>query len=273
MPDGQAITVRTDDGAELAATIAGPVDGPTVVLSHCWTGSRAIWATVARRLVLTGHRVVLYDQRGHGLSTYGSGLKSISRLGTDLATVIDATGSNDAVVAGHSMGGMSIQALVIEQPEVARDLTGIALVATSACVLGRAVPGAAVDRVLGERLAWSRRGRQGAIAVRRAALGRRPHPIHVSLTLDHFAATDARVRADCMTAIFRMDWRPHLEAVKTPTMVLVGARDLMTPPRMARTLARIPGAELLVIPGAGHMLPLEQPDRVVDAIQRLETKR
>ncbi|HET8618358.1 MAG TPA: alpha/beta fold hydrolase, partial [Acidimicrobiales bacterium] len=76
VPRGRALVVTTDDGARLAVTDAGDritLGGPApVVLAHCWTGSRAVWAPVARRLVAAGHRVVLYDQRGHGASTAGT---------------------------------------------------------------------------------------------------------------------------------------------------------------------------------------------------------
>ena len=69
---GERRTITTNDGAELAAFVAGPADGPVVVLPHCWMGGMAMWGAVARRLVASGHRVALYDQRGHGESTLGS---------------------------------------------------------------------------------------------------------------------------------------------------------------------------------------------------------
>src|SRR3546814_17446443 len=65
LPEGREQVVITDDGAELAVLVAGPDDGPTVVLVHCWTGRSSFWATVARRLVLAGHRAVLHAPRGH----------------------------------------------------------------------------------------------------------------------------------------------------------------------------------------------------------------
>ena len=72
LPDGATpFTVTTDDGAELAGVVRGAADGPTVVLAHCWLGSHLVWGPVAHRLAASGHRVVLYDQRGHGLSTMG----------------------------------------------------------------------------------------------------------------------------------------------------------------------------------------------------------
>ena len=62
-------TVPTPDGAQLAVWDIGDPTLPVVVLPHCWGCSHAIWIPVARRLLDTGHRVVLYDQRGHGAST------------------------------------------------------------------------------------------------------------------------------------------------------------------------------------------------------------
>lgn len=64
-----------------------------------------------------------------------------------------------------------------------------------------------------------------------------------------------------------MDLRPVLGTIDVPSTVLVGSRDLLTPPRMARVLEReIPGARLEVLPGIGHMLPLEAPDEVARTI-------
>ena len=64
--------------------------GPRSSSPHCWTGTGAMWAPVARRLIDAGHRVVLYDQRGHGESTTGRAPISVERLGDDLAAVLDA---------------------------------------------------------------------------------------------------------------------------------------------------------------------------------------
>src|SRR3546814_9014085 len=77
LPRGVADVVRTDDGADLALHLAGPVDGPLVVLVHCWTGNKELWAPVARRLVRLGHRVVLYDQRSE---EHTSELQSLMRI-------------------------------------------------------------------------------------------------------------------------------------------------------------------------------------------------
>lgn len=270
LPDGRSLVVTTDDGAHLAVTVAGPDDGPTTVLSHCWTGTRATWATVARRLVFGGNRVILYDQRGHGGSTNADTPPSIGALGHDLRAVLDATDARDVLLVGHSMGGMSVMSYAGEHPEhFSERVQGVVLVATAARVLGRPVPGRILDLALGDgRQEWTRRGRMGR-AVVRGSIGQQPRRAHIDQTLESFAATTGVARAGYLAAMAAMDLRAAVAGISVPSTVLVGTRDLLTPPRFARQLAdALPNAELVVLPGAGHMLPLEEPDRILDAIRR-----
>lgn len=141
LPPGREAVVRTDDGARLAVTVAGaPSTGRApVVLPHCWTGTRAVGVPVARRLLAAGHQVVLYDQRGHGESSTGTDPISVERLGDDLATVVDHLDLTGAVLAGHSMGGMTVMSFACRHTEAAREwVRGLALVATAAHGLGAA---------------------------------------------------------------------------------------------------------------------------------------
>lgn len=267
-PAGETRTVRTADDAELSVTIAGPTDGPTVVLSHCWTGSRAVWGPVAERLVERGHRVVLYDQRGHGMSTNGELRPSIQMLGDDLRLVLEIADARDAVLVGHSMGGMSVQSYAAEHPVDFKERTrGVVLVATASKVARRSAPPALIGRLMDEGSSeWSRRGAVG-YALARRSLGRTPRRADVELTLDGFARTSGTARAGFLLAMSAMDLREVLGSIGVPTAVLVGTRDRLTPLRLARALADgIPGARLVVLPDAGHMLPLEAPHDVVDAI-------
>ncbi len=128
-------TVRTKDGAHLAVWDLdgdGP-DAPVVVLPHCWGCSHEIWIPVARRLSKSGHRVVLYDQRGHGASTRGTAPLAIDTLAHDLEVVLEGTDVRDAVLAGHSMGGITIMSLAAERPQVLKERAkATVLVATAA---------------------------------------------------------------------------------------------------------------------------------------------
>ena len=267
LPDGERLSIDTDDGARLDALVAGPADGPLVVLPHCWTGTKAMWAPVARRLVADGHRVVLYDQRGHGESTLGTEPMRMERLGEDLRAVLVAVGANEVVLAGHSMGGMTVQALAVAHPDlVQRFVKGIVLVATAAHLgLPWPLPDRVVGLVLGE--AASARIAKRGLAVTRRSVGRKAYRTHVEATHEAFATTAGAVRAGFLVGMSHMDFRAGLTSLAVPTTVLVGTHDRLTPPRLARALAkRIPDAHLEVVEGAGHMLPLEAPDRVAEVI-------
>ncbi len=260
--------VEQADGAVLDGVVAGPDTGPVVVLSHCWTGTRATWEPVAARLVAAGCRVVLYDQRGHGASTMGTATPTVDRLGEDLAAVLETVDARDAVVAGHSMGGMAAQALAVVRPDVvAGRVRALVLAGTAGFGVAAGVLAAPVRLVTGhpgvERLLAGPFGP----ALTRGAVGRRPRQAHLVATRDAFLSLPGDVRRQFLTALQAMDFRAGLAGVAVPTTVVVGSRDLMTPPRLGRALAAaIPGARLVEVPGAGHMLPYEEPDLLAEII-------
>jgi non-heme chloroperoxidase len=265
---GEPFDVVVDDGAVLRGMAVG--EGPTVVLAHCWTGSRAVWAPVAARLVEDGRRVVLYDHRGHGASTRGTTDLTVARLGDDLATVLETLDVRDGVLAGHSLGGMTAMAMTIDHPEVAAErLRAQVLVATGASGVAAGLVGALYMRLTGER--WAERimaGRAGP-AVTRMAVGREPRLAHLVATRDDFVAMPAADRLALLRAMSAMDLSAGLAGVTVPTTVVIGRRDLLTPPSLGRAVARsIPDARLVEVPGGGHMLPLEAPDLLAELIAK-----
>ena len=269
LPAGEACTVVTDDGASLAVTVAG--SGPTVVLAHCWMGARETWAPVAHRLIRSGHRVVLYDQRGHGSSTVGSDGLTIPRLGGDLRAVLEAVDARDAVLAGHSMGGMTIQSLAVHHPDVLTERTrAIVLVSTSARDLsGDTRSSRRTEATLGQ--AWIEPLLSSTMghALVRGVFGERVHRDDLVLTRDHVVACAPEVRAGWFSAMARMDLVDGIASVAVPTTVMGGSRDTLTPPSRSDTIvAAIPGAALQTLSGYGHMLPLEAPDIVVATIRQ-----
>ena len=274
LPPGADVEVVTDDGATLSVTVAG--DGSsraaTVVLPHCWTGSRINGVPVARRLIATGHRVVLYDHRGHGASTLGTAPLTIERLGADLAAVVEQLDMHDTVLAGHSMGGMTVMAMACHHPALVRDrVRGLALIATAGHGLAERWRGRLLRQVLRSGLTdrtmgWPRAG----FAFVRPIFGAGADPAHVEATRALFAATPAPVRLDCAEAMGAMDLRQVLRDVDVPTIVLLGRRDTLIVNELTRAIVdHIDGAQLVELPGAGHMLPLERPDEVAAAIRRL----
>jgi pimeloyl-ACP methyl ester carboxylesterase len=293
--------VRTSDGALLHATVDGADAPVTVVLAHGWTLSQAAWDDPARllhpRIAAGGVRLVRYDQRGHGRSTWQSPAHpepvSIDRLGADLATVLDELAPEGPVVlGGHSMGGMTIMCLAAERPELFGDrVRGVALVSTSAGDLQRAprtraervrrrlTPGVLTAALAGARVVESLR-----------RLLPPEHPRHRAVVRDLLYgadATDEMVRAGAeimhattvrafttfLPALDDHDKRTELAALtRVPVEVLVGDTDKLTPVRHSRQLARaLPDAALHVVPRTGHMLPQERPELVTEAIGRLLT--
>ncbi len=264
------LRVPTADGASLAVWDLG--SGPTVVLPHCWGCSHAIWVPVARRLVESGHRVVLYDQRGHGASTRGTAPLDLVTLADDLSAVLSAREVTDAVLAGHSMGGMTIMALATHRSEVlAQRGRAVVLVATAAADMsvGSARADLLAARFIGSPLvARTLRSSRGHRFVR-GAFGADPVPAHMDLTRTLFADCDPSVRAGFMTTMSAMNLLEGIATIALPTTVLIGSLDRLTPPaRSQRMVDTIPGARLVTLAGRGHMLPLEDPDAVTDEIVR-----
>jgi len=266
--------VRTPDGAQLAIwDLAGDgPDAPVVVLPHCWGCSHEVWLPVTRRLREQGFRVVLYDQRGHGASTRGTALLAIETLAHDLTAVLDATDVRDAVLAGHSMGGMTIMSLATHRPDVLRERAkATVLVATAATSLGTgSAQGARVANALvaSPLVTRAMQSKNGHLFVR-GAFGEKPVRSHMDLTRDLFGGCHGAVRGDFLRSMSAMDLLEGVATIDVPTTVMVGTRDALTLPKKAdQIVATVPGARLVTLQDRGHMLPLEDPDAVTDEIVR-----
>jgi pimeloyl-ACP methyl ester carboxylesterase len=287
-------TVRTDDGVELHVEVDGDRDAAlTVVLTHGFTARLGEWDP--QRAALRGRaRLVLWDHRGHGRSGWTSLRKAtIDRTGRDLAEVLDATTPTGPVVlAGHSMGGMSILALARRRPELFGErVAGVFLLATSAGGpagdgllgqgrLGRFVGLARRLGLLALFLAWLRLTAPVLERFRRrgSALGRwytrrylfgtdDAEPARVREVQEMLEETPYPVTTAFYASLLALDETAALPVLgRVPVTVLVGDADRLTPAAHSRRLARLigPAAELVVVPGAGHSVNLSRP-AVVDA--------
>jgi pimeloyl-ACP methyl ester carboxylesterase len=267
--DAETRTVTTDDGAVLALTVAGDPSAPTVVLAHGWTNGRQVWAPVAHELLRAGRRVVLYDQRGHGDSTVGRDGFTIVRLGGDLRAVLAGVDARDAVLVGHSMGGMTIQSLATHHPDVVEQrVDAIVLVATAASGLGTEVRNDAMAaKLIGAAALERAMGTKTGLAFFRGAIGKQVRTPDLLLMQRQMLATSRAARSGWLTAMLGMDLRKGIATLGVPVTILVGSEDKLTPPDRADELAdTIPGARLVRLSGLGHMLPLEAAQAIVDAV-------
>ncbi|MGY2067356.1 alpha/beta fold hydrolase [Blastococcus sp. SYSU DS0619] len=292
--------VATGDGARLHATVEGADSAAvTVVLAHGWTLSQAAWddvaALLADRIADGDVRLVRYDQRGHGRSTWSSprhpepGL-SIDRLGADLADVLDQLAPTGPVVlGGHSMGGMTIMCLAAARPELFGDrVRGVALVSTSAGDL-TADPRTAAGRMATVRPRVLTAALAGARVLERLrALVPPAHPRHRKMVRELLYGADAtdemvlagaeimhastlRSFIEFMPALGDHDKRTELAALaRVPVEIFVGDSDKLTPERHSRQLGEaLPAARLHRAERTGHMLTQERPQLVADGLLRL----
>ena len=243
-------------------------DGPPVVFCHGVTLSSRVWAKQFDSFPAAGFRAVAFDARGHGESAIGETGHSIDNLADDLRTVLEALDLHDAILVGHSMGGMAVQAFAIRHPEVVRArVKGLVLQSTSShnLVSDALRVRHALERLagLGPDLGALMRQRNLGFLLARIGFGNDPHASHVEATRQMLGACSRDTIRDAGTALLSLDLTGGLSKVTTPTLVIVGTADALTPPRDSQRIADlIPGARLVEYPGAGHMLMYERSDEV-----------
>jgi pimeloyl-ACP methyl ester carboxylesterase len=253
-----------------------------VVLVHGQPGQAADWRDVAGALE-PSHRVLVPDRPGYGRT--GGTAMGMAGNADALGRLLDDRRVESATVVGHSFGGGVALALALRRRELVGGLVLVGSVGTESSlgpqdrVLG--LP------VLGESLAFAgfQASRWLLPALRRST--RLPPALASWLR----AVPEPGPAADAGRAPAAATWRsfvieqrallaetPALEAglssVRAPTAVVAGPRDRVVPTRAAGDLAAaIPGAELVWVPGAGHLIPQEAPGVLVDIVQRYASRR
>ncbi|MBT2408242.1 MULTISPECIES: alpha/beta fold hydrolase [unclassified Streptomyces] len=268
------------DGSRLHVEVHGDEGAPAVVLAHGWTCSTAFWAVQIRALA-TDHRVIAYDQRGHGRSPAASAY-STTALADDLVAVLEATlaPGERAIVAGHSMGGMTIMAAA-GRPEFAERTAAALLCSTGSSRLvaeALVVPlraGRARTRITGAVL--GSRAPLGPVTpvakqvLKYATMGPGSAPDRVEACARIVHACPTRVRHAWSEVLAGLDLDADLAALTAPTAVIGGKNDRLTPVVHARGLAAaLPNCVgLTELTGMGHMTPIEAPEAVTNAVREL----
>jgi pimeloyl-ACP methyl ester carboxylesterase len=290
---GTPLRVLADDGVPLHVEIDGPEDAPlTAVFCHGYALNQDSWHY--QRRDLPGIRMVFWDQRSHGRSGRSKPTHAtIDQTGEDLYAVLRATvrPGDPVVLVGHSMGGMSIMALAQAHPELFGDqVAGVALINTSygglaemtwglPLVLAKMVRPLAsgVLRGLGQRAELVDRTRQAGadvafILIRRMGFADKyVSPTVVDFVEEMIRATPIDVIAEFYPGLMAHDKKASLEVIsRVPTLVLAAGADRLTSAAHGRAIAEaIDAAEMIEVAEAGHLLPLEYPGIVTDALRRL----
>jgi pimeloyl-ACP methyl ester carboxylesterase len=240
--------------------------GPAVLFVHGFPLDRWMWHPQVE--ALDGYRRIAPDLPGLGESPLGEGPASMASYAAALGGCLDRLGVESVVLCGLSMGGYIAFECLRRWPE---RIAGLALLDT------RADADTEEGRLGRDRLIAEVRTR-GTVAAADAMLPKlvgaataaaRPAWLPELRRRIERSPTEGVVAA--LGAIKeRPDSTPLLWTITVPTLVLVGAEDVITPPSLAEAMARgVPGATLVVVPGAGHLPTLEQPDLVTEALRSL----
>lgn len=224
---------------------------PHLILVHGAGGNHQLWGHAIRNLGAANTYAL--DLPGHGRSG-GTGRWAIPDYAAFIVAFMEALGLDQAVIAGHSMGGATAMEMALRYPQ---RVSGLILVATGARlrVLPAILNGTLANfedtiKLVCEYAYSSHAPPQLVRQGRRQMLNVPPQTVH-----DDFAACDA------------FDVMERLGEIRCPTLVICGTEDALTPPKYATFLAeKIAGAELKLIEGAGHMVIIEKPDLIATAI-------
>lgn len=244
--------------------------GPPLVLLHAFPYDRAMWRPQCEALS-GGHRILAFDLPGLGETPLPAGGWTVDEAADAVVETLDGLGLAEPVtLGGLSMGGYVALAFARRHPQ---RLRGLILADTRAepdspeAKAGRAktielvkAEGAAAvfeDAMPKQLSEHTRSQRPDVVAEARRIAGRQ--------SVEGITAALAALRD-------RPDARPGLAAIGVPTLVLVGADDVVTPPAAAQVLADgIRGATLVTLPTAGHLSNLETPDVFTAAVREFLT--
>ncbi len=222
---------------------------PKILFIHGSGGNAGMWRKVMAKLE-EHYECLAVDLPGHGNSA-GSGLTTIPDYAEFVNDFLGALGEKAIVLGGHSLGGGIAQEFALRYP---RSLRALLLIGTG----GRL-------RVLPEALEMLRQMAEGEIPARFDPWGfaeKTPQEI-IAEGEREWAKTNSRARYQDMLACDQFDVMNRLEQIRTPTLILCGAEDRLTPLKYSEFLEKkIAGSRIEIIPGAGHMTMLEKPEEL-----------
>lgn len=275
----RTLTAVSADGSTIHVEVYGPDGAPAVVLAHGWTCSTLFWAAQTRELAVD-HRVVVYDQRGHGRTPFAA--VGTDRLADDLEAVLGAVlaPGEKALLAGHSMGGMTLMAAsgraafaehaaavllcstgssrLVEESLVLPMRAGRLRTRITRLVLGARAPLGPVTPVSKRILKYATMGPGSA-----------PERVAECARIVHACPRPSRVAWAHVLA--ELDLGAGVRELRVPSVVVAGTADRLTPMVHARRLAaELPDCrELVELAGMGHMTPVEAPEVVTAKIREL----
>lgn len=224
-----------------------------VVLIHGAGGTHLFWPSEVRRL--PGFRVYALDLPGHGKSR-GRGHQSIGAYARKVIDWLAALNMHRAVFIGHSMGGAIVETIALEYPE---HVLGLGLVGSGAKLT--------VNPQILENSANPTTFHLAIASLISGSFGSQTQESLVELAGERLAEVRPSVLHGDLIASDAFDVTERVKDITQPAIVVCGSEDKMTPSRDSQFLAdNLPAASLEIVPGAGHMVMIEKPREVADAL-------
>ncbi len=255
-------------GLRMHVALAGPDDGPPVLLVHGWPQHWWCWRRVLGPLA-ENHRVIAVDLRGHGWTERTARGYEKDLLAGDLLALLDAMGLDKVTWIGHDWGAYSgflaalrsperierMLALSIPHPWTPRDPRLLAVLLGYQGPLSLPVIGPRIAGPLMRRLLQTGRGADRLSAEDVELFASRTPPATTVAMYRSFLTRDLPAAARGRFAGQRLE---------VPTRLLAGAGDLVTTGLSPGPVARQPNLDVAVVPGVGHWIPEQRPDLIVD---------
>ncbi|HIC95775.1 TPA: alpha/beta hydrolase [Candidatus Bipolaricaulota bacterium] len=239
------------NGGRLYFSLSG-VGAQDLLLVHGSGGDHTIWSWQIKRL-RQEFSIAALDLNGHGRSTFREG-DGLSTYTEDVLAVLERL-SGRTFLVGHSLGGAIALNVALNHPE---RIAGLGLVGAGARL-----------RVLPELLELLERDfTEGVDSLLRWAFGPRAHPKLRAKAKEQLLRNGQRALLRDLESCDSFDVMGELVRIEVPTLVLCGSEDRLTPLKYSEYLRdHIPGATLKVIEGAGHMVMLEEPEQLNQALR------
>lgn len=269
------------DGGTLHVIERG--SGRPLLLIHGVTLQAGVWSPQFH-LMADRYRVLALDVRGHGRSVAGRDGFGRTVAARDVATVLEHFDLHDVVIVGHSMGGMITMEFAGDFPdELEERVAGLVFMDTAAHqILPKAVlplaklAGRQVHTrfVAGKPIPQRSFGEDDvSLLMTRLAFGKNPSAKAVDQVRRYLEDVPQSTSLPSWIDLLDHDAREALKVTKTPSMVLVGSRDLLTPVYAAKRIAKfLPDARFEVLEGAGHQLMQERPHEVARLIDEFASR-
>ncbi|MCS3730537.1 alpha/beta fold hydrolase [Bradyrhizobium betae] len=239
------------DGVGIHYEVHG--NGPPLLLTHGYSSTSAMWHGQVDALA-KDHTLILWDMRGHGQSDYPDDPRAYSEALTvgDMAAILDTVGAERAIIGGLSLGGYMSLAFYRAYPQAARALL---IIDTG--------PGFKKDDA---RETWNARALGTADRLDREGLDMLKSATRERASASHRNASGLALAARGMLTQRDARVMELLPDIKVPCLIVVGADDTPFLAASDYMAAKIPGAQKIVIPAAGHAVNIDQPMAFVDAV-------